>query len=149
MILVNTDYISGKELEKRLDRAHITCNKNTIPFDPASPNVTSGVRLGTPAVTTRGMKEEDMETIAKLIAMAIFDFENKADEIRAGVKALCDKELTCDEKIFSKAVISSVVMEDEKALALIAEKLASEYTFLNIKQTTEQVFRLIKTSKKL
>lgn len=63
--------VSGKELEKRLDDAHITCNKNTIPNDPRSPFVTSGVRLGTPAVTTRGMKEEDMDKIAEIIAMVI------------------------------------------------------------------------------
>ena len=63
--------VSGKELEKRLDDAHITCNKNTIPNDPRSPFVTSGVRLGTPAVTTRGMKEDDMDKIAEIIAMVI------------------------------------------------------------------------------
>ena len=63
--------VSGKELEKRLDDAHVTCNKNTIPNDPRSPFVTSGVRLGTPAVTTRGMKEDDMDKIAEIIAMVI------------------------------------------------------------------------------
>ena len=68
--------VSGKELEKRLDDAHITCNKNTIPNDPRSPFVTSGVRLGTPAVTTRGMKEEDMDKIAEIIAMVIESGEN-------------------------------------------------------------------------
>ena len=68
--------VSGKELEKRLDDAHITCNKNTIPNDPRSPFVTSGVRLGTPAVTTRGMKEEDMDKIAEIIAMVIESEEN-------------------------------------------------------------------------
>lgn len=68
--------VSGKELEKRLDDAHITCNKNTIPNDPRSPFVTSGVRLGTPAVTTRGMKEEDMDKIAEIIAMVIEGEEN-------------------------------------------------------------------------
>ena len=67
---------SGKELEKRLDDAHITCNKNTIPNDPRSPFVTSGVRLGTPAVTTRGMKEDDMDKIAEIIAMVIDGEEN-------------------------------------------------------------------------
>jgi len=82
---------TGKEVEALLDEVNITCNKNAIPFDTRSPFITSGIRIGTPAVTSRGMKEEDMETIAKLIAMAIFDFENKADEIRAGVKALCEK----------------------------------------------------------
>ena len=68
--------VSGKELEKRLDCAHITCNKNTIPNDPRSPFVTSGVRLGTPAVTTRGMKEDDMEKIAEIIDMVISGEEN-------------------------------------------------------------------------
>ena len=68
--------VSGKELEKRLDDAHITCNKNTIPNDPRSPFVTSGVRLGTPAVTTRGMNEEDMDKIAEIIAMVIESEDN-------------------------------------------------------------------------
>ena len=68
--------VSGKELEKRLDDAHITCNKNTIPNDPRSPFVTSGVRLGTPAVTTRGMKEDDMDKIAEIIGMVIESEEN-------------------------------------------------------------------------
>ena len=68
--------VSGKELEKRLDDAHITCNKNTIPNDPRSPFVTSGVRLGTPAGTTRGMKEDDMDKIAEIIAMVIESEEN-------------------------------------------------------------------------
>ena len=68
--------VSGKELEKRLDDAHITCNKNTIPNDPRSPFVTSGVRLGTPAVTTRGMKEDDMDKIAEIIALVIESEEN-------------------------------------------------------------------------
>lgn len=68
--------VSGKELEKRLDDAHITCNKNTIPNDPRSPFVTSGVRLGTLAVTTRGMKEDDMDKIAEIIAMVIESEEN-------------------------------------------------------------------------
>ena len=74
--------VSGKELEKRLDDAHITCNKNTIPNDPRSPFVTSGVRLGTPAVTTRGMKEEDMDKIAEIIAMVI----ESEDNVEAGKK---------------------------------------------------------------
>ena len=68
--------LSGKELEKRLDEAHVTCNKNTIPNDPRSPFVTSGVRLGTPAVTTRGMVEEDMAKIAEIIAMVLDDEAN-------------------------------------------------------------------------
>ena len=74
--------VSGKELEKRLDDAHITCNKNTIPNDPRSPFVTSGVRLGTPAVTTRGMKEEDRDKIAEIIAMVI----ESEDNVEAGRK---------------------------------------------------------------
>ena len=74
--------VSGKELEKRLDDAHITCNKNTIPNDPRSPFVTSGVRLGTPAVTTRGMKEDDMDKIADIIAMVI----ESEDNVEAGRK---------------------------------------------------------------
>ena len=74
--------VSGKELEKRLDDAHITCNKNTIPNDPRSPFVTSGVRLGTPAVTTRGMNEADMDKIAEIIAMVI----ESEDNVEAGKK---------------------------------------------------------------
>lgn len=70
--LIGSD-ISGKELEKRLDAAHITCNKNTVPGDPRSPFVTSGVRLGTPAVTTRGFKEADMDEIAEIISLVIAD----------------------------------------------------------------------------
>ena len=68
--------LTGKELEKRLDEAHITCNKNTVPNDPRSPFVTSGVRLGTPAVTSRGMVEEDMDKIAEAIAMVVEGEEN-------------------------------------------------------------------------
>ena len=79
--------ITGKELEKRLDEAHITCNKNTVPNDPKSPFVTSGVRLGTPAVTSRGMVEEDMEQIAEAISLVIKGEENipAAKEIVAGL----------------------------------------------------------------
>lgn len=73
--LTGTD-ISGKELEKRLDDAHVTANKNTIPNDPRSPFVTSGIRLGTPAVTSRGMMEEDMEKIAEIISLVIAGEEN-------------------------------------------------------------------------
>ena len=81
--------LSGKELEKRLDDAHITANKNTIPNDPRSPFVTSGVRLGTPAVTSRGMVEEDMEKIAEIIALVIESEENveKAKELVAELTA--------------------------------------------------------------
>lgn len=83
--------ITGKELQNRLDEVYITVNKNAVPNDPASPFVTSGIRIGTPAVTTRGLKEEDMRTIAKLIKLTITDFETKADEIRAEVDAICAK----------------------------------------------------------
>jgi glycine hydroxymethyltransferase len=74
-----------------LDEVGITVNKNAIPFDPQSPFITSGIRVGTPAVTTRGMKEEDMAEIAKLIKMTISEFDTKKEEIEAGVKALCEK----------------------------------------------------------
>ena len=83
--------ITGKELEHRLDEVHITSNKNTIPNDPASPFVTSGIRMGTPAVTTRGLVEEDMAVIARLIAETATDFEAKADSIRSEVAAICGK----------------------------------------------------------
>lgn len=83
--------ITGKELEHRLDEVNITTNKNAIPNDPEKPFVTSGVRLGSAAVTTRGLKEEDMDRIAEFIFLAATDFENKKDEIRAGVKEICDK----------------------------------------------------------
>ena len=79
--------VSGKELEKRLDQAHITCNKNTIPNDPRSPFVTSGVRLGTPAVTSRGMKEQEMDQIAEMIAMVIRD-EKNVEQVKENVKFL-------------------------------------------------------------
>ena len=83
--------ITGKELEHRLDEVYITVNKNAIPNDPQSPFITSGVRIGTPAVTSRGMVEADMERIAEYIHLTATDFENKADEIREGVNALCKK----------------------------------------------------------
>lgn len=83
--------ITGKELEKKLDAVNITLNKNAIPNDPQSPFITSGVRIGTPAVTTRGMIEEDMVVIGKLIKLAASDFDNQADYIRAEVKKLCEK----------------------------------------------------------
>lgn len=83
--------ITGKELEKRLDEVYITVNKNAVPNDPQSPFVTSGIRIGTPAVTTRGLVEEDMDKIAEYIYLAVTDFENKADEIRAGVTEICKK----------------------------------------------------------
>ena len=83
--------ITGKELQNRLDEVYITVNKNAVPNDPASPFVTSGIRIGTPAVTTRGLKEEDMKIIAKLIKMTITDFDTKADEIRHAVNQICQK----------------------------------------------------------
>ena len=86
--------VSGKELEKRLDDAHVTCNKNTIPNDPRSPFVTSGVRLGTPAVTTRGMKEEDMDKIAEIIAMVI-ESEDNVEAARKMAAELTEKYPLC------------------------------------------------------
>lgn len=83
--------ISGKELQNRCDEVYITLNKNTVPNEPRSPFVTSGVRIGTPAITTRGLKEEDMPKIAECVWLAATDFENKADYIRAEVTKLCDK----------------------------------------------------------
>lgn len=83
--------VTGKEAEKMLDEVGITVNKNAIPFDTKSPFVTSGIRIGTPATTSRGFKEEDMVEVGKLIALTIKDFEGNADEVRSRVKALCDK----------------------------------------------------------
>ncbi|MBR2284858.1 MAG: serine hydroxymethyltransferase [Ruminococcus sp.] len=83
--------ITGKELEHRLDEVYITVNKNAIHNDPEKPFVTSGVRIGTPAVTTRGLGVEEMEKIAEYIYLCATDFEAKADEIRAGVTAICEK----------------------------------------------------------
>lgn len=83
--------ITGKELERRLDEVYITVNKNAIPNDPQSPFITSGVRIGTPAVTSRGLGVEDMEKIAEYIYLTAKDFEGKADEIRAGVNEICAK----------------------------------------------------------
>ena len=83
--------VTGKELEHRLDEVNITANKNAIPNDPEKPFVTSGVRLGTPAATTRGLKEEDFVEIGKVIALCVKDFDNKKDEIKARVAAICEK----------------------------------------------------------
>ena len=83
--------VTGKDAEHMLDEVGITVNKNTVPFETASPFVTSGVRIGTPAVTSRGMKEEDMKEIAALIAMTINSFEEKKEEIASRVKALTEK----------------------------------------------------------
>lgn len=83
--------ISGKELQNRCDEVYITLNKNTVPNDPRSPFVTSGVRIGTPAVTSRGLVESDMEKIAGLIWLAATDYEAKADYIRSEVTKICDR----------------------------------------------------------
>ena len=83
--------VTGKELEHRLDEVYITANKNAIPYDPEKPFVTSGVRVGTPAVTTRGLGAKEMEQIAEFIYLCITDFDNKKEEIIAGVKAITDK----------------------------------------------------------
>ena len=88
--LTDTD-VTGKEAEKMLDEVGITVNKNAIPFDTKSPFITSGIRIGTPATTSRGFVEEDMVEVGKLIGLTIRDFENSKDEIRARVAALCEK----------------------------------------------------------
>lgn len=82
---------TGREAEHLLDEIGITCNKNAIPFDKQTPFVTSGLRLGSAAVTTRGFREEDMLEVAKIISITLKDFENRADEARARVKSLCEK----------------------------------------------------------
>lgn len=83
--------MTGKELEKMLDEVNITANKNTIPFEETSPFITSGVRIGTPSITTRGFKEEDARMIARLIAKIIAEKEAAFEYVRAEVKKLCDK----------------------------------------------------------
>ena len=83
--------ITGKELERRLDEVYITVNKNSIPREPEKPFVTSGIRIGTAAVTTRGFEAQDMVDIAEFIKLAATDFENSADYIREKVTAICDK----------------------------------------------------------
>ena len=83
--------ITGKEFEARLDSVHMTVNKNAIPNDPEKPFVTSGVRVGTPAVTSRGLNTEDMKTIAHLFALTAKDYEGSADKVRAAVAELCKK----------------------------------------------------------
>jgi glycine hydroxymethyltransferase len=82
---------TGKDAEHLLDEIGITCNKNAIPFDTQKPFVTSGLRLGTAAVTTRGFKEEDLIEVAKIISLTLKDFEKNADEARARVNALTAK----------------------------------------------------------
>ncbi|MEG1720909.1 MAG: serine hydroxymethyltransferase [Pseudoflavonifractor sp.] len=83
--------VTGKDLEHRLDEVHITVNKNAIPNDPEKPFVTSGIRVGTPAATTRGLREDDMRTIASCIWDAATDFEAKAENIRARVAAMTEQ----------------------------------------------------------
>lgn len=90
LVDLSEENVTGKDLENRLDEAHITCNKNAIPNDPRSPKVTSGVRLGTPAVTTRGMKEADMDKIAEAVAMVIRD-ECYVGQARRIVESLTEK----------------------------------------------------------
>ncbi len=82
-------HITGKEMEKRLDEVYITVNKNAIPNDPEKPFVTSGIRVGTPAVTSRGLGRDEMKALARLIALTATDFENSADRIRAAVTEIC------------------------------------------------------------
>lgn len=84
-------HITGKEMEQRLDQVYITVNKNAIPNDPEKPFVTSGIRVGTPAVTTRGLGVSEMQTLAKLIALAATDFEGKAEYIREAVTEICNR----------------------------------------------------------
>ena len=88
--LCNSD-LTGKDLEHRLDEVYITVNKNTVPNEPRSPFVTSGIRMGTAAVTTRGLDERDMDQIAEFITMVMEDFEGNAEKVRAGVTELCQR----------------------------------------------------------
>ena len=83
--------ITGKEMQSRLDEVYITVNKNGIPNDPQKPGITSGIRIGTPAVTTRGLRETEMKEIARLIRLAAEDFENRTDEIRRSVTEICGR----------------------------------------------------------
>ena len=84
-------HITGKELQARLDSVHITLNKNAIPGDPEKPSITSGVRIGTPAVTTRGLGEEEMKSIAHCIGLTARDYEGTADQVRQTVHEICEK----------------------------------------------------------
>ncbi len=83
--------VTGKDLEAKLDEVHITLNKNTVPNEPLSPFVTSGVRIGTPAATTRGLNEDDFDKISEFIHLAVTDFENNKDYIKNGVAEICNK----------------------------------------------------------
>ena len=89
LVDVRNFHITGKEFERRLDEVQITVNKNAIPNDPEKPFVTSGVRVGTPAVTSRGFKEPEMVKIAQWMAMAARDFEDCKERVRQEVDALC------------------------------------------------------------
>jgi glycine hydroxymethyltransferase len=91
MVDLRPQHLTGKELEERLGRAHITVNKNAIPFDPEKPFVTSGIRIGTPAVTTRGMREPEMETIAEMIRRVIIEKDDAVEDIKNQVVSLCKK----------------------------------------------------------
>ena len=91
--------VTGKELEARLDEVHITANKNTIPNEPLSPFVTSGLRVGTPAVTSRGFGKEEMIKIAGYIKDVIFDFENSKERITKEVIELCEKFPIYNEEV--------------------------------------------------
>jgi len=81
--------ITGKELEEKLDEVGITVNKNAVPFDTEKPSITSGIRIGTPAVTTRGFKEEEMKKIAKLINMTVEEYDTNKEQIKKEVEAIC------------------------------------------------------------
>ena len=83
--------LTGKDLEQRLEEVGITVNKNTVPNEPRSPFITSGIRIGTPAVTTRGLVEEDMKVLARLISLIAFDFEGSKEKVRLEVAKLCEK----------------------------------------------------------
>ena len=89
LVDVRNFHITGKEFEHRLDEVQITVNKNAIPNDPEKPFVTSGIRVGTPAATTRGFKEPEMVKIAQWMAMVAKDFEGCKDQVRSEVDALC------------------------------------------------------------
>ena len=92
LVDLRPSHLTGKEMEHRLDEVYITVNKNAIPNDPEKPFVTSGIRVGTPAVTSRGFREEEMRTVSRLICQAAqADFEDKIDSLRAQVKELTRK----------------------------------------------------------
>jgi glycine hydroxymethyltransferase len=93
LVDVRNKNLTGKEAEHMLDEVGITCNKNTIPFDPASPFVTSGIRLGSPACTTRGFKEEDFREVAKIIGLVLSNpgKEDAQEQAKRRVAALCQK----------------------------------------------------------